>query len=101
MEYTEDLYHGYKRIQFTFEGRDAILVFPKEADPQGRWLLKTEYFDAFPEFELEMVKRGFHLAFVKNITRWHKSESDDDDLALDVGDDEEPSDEELYPEDDF
>lgn len=77
MEYTEDLYHGYRRIQFTFEGRDAILVFPKKAEQKRRWLLKTEYFDAFPEFELEMVRRGFHLAFVKNETRWHKPSDDD------------------------
>lgn len=66
----ETLWNGFKRIDFLFEGKEAILVFPKSADKNKNWLLKTEYFDAFPAFEIEMVKRGWHLAFLKNTTRW-------------------------------
>lgn len=67
---SETLWNGFKRIDFTFEGRPAIFVFPKEANESKNWLFKTEYFDAFPEFEIEMLKRGWHLAYIKNITRW-------------------------------
>ncbi len=67
---TETTWNGYRRIDFTFEGREAILVFPSEATPKKNWLLKTEYFDAFQGFELEMVKRGWHLAYIANVTRW-------------------------------
>ncbi len=67
---TESIWHGFKRIDFKFEGREAILVFPSEASVNKNWLLKTEYFDAFPNFEIEMVKRGWHLAYIKNVTRW-------------------------------
>ena len=74
---TETLYHGFRRIDFTFEDREAILVFPNEPREDGKWLLKTEYFSAFQDFELEMVGRGFHLAYLKNITRGHDERDDD------------------------
>ena len=67
---TELLWNGFRRIDFEFEGREAILVFPDNANQEKNWLLKTEYFDAFPNFEVKMVKRGWHLAYIKNVTRW-------------------------------
>lgn len=67
---TESIWNGFRRIDFEFENMDAILVFPKEPNENKNWLLKTEYFDAFPSFEIEMVNRGWHLAYVKNVTRW-------------------------------
>ena len=70
MIYTESLWNGYRRLDFTFEGRQAILVCPSSPYEGGRWLLKTEYFDAFPDLELELVSRGYYLAYIKNINRW-------------------------------
>ena len=70
METTKSLYNGFERLDFKFEDREAILVLPEEGKKCGKWLLKTEYFTAFPNFELEMVKRGWCLAYIKNITRW-------------------------------
>ncbi len=67
---TESIWNGYKRIDFLFEGRECILVFPECATEGKNWLLKTEYFDAFPAFEIEMLARGWHLAYIKNVTRW-------------------------------
>lgn len=66
----ETLYNGFRRLDFTFEGREAVLVFPEQANENKNWLLKTEYFDAFPNFQIEMLRRGWHLAYIKNITRW-------------------------------
>ena len=66
----ESEWRGFKRIDFKFEGRDAILVFPRKANAEKNWLLKTEYFGAFQNFECVMVTRGWHLAFIKNVTRW-------------------------------
>ncbi|MBO5945129.1 MAG: alpha/beta fold hydrolase [Clostridia bacterium] len=66
----ESLWNGYKRIDFLFEGRECILVFPNEARDGREWLLKTEYFEAFPSLEIEMLGRGWHLAYIKNVTRW-------------------------------
>ena len=75
MNYIETIWNGFRRLDFTFEGREAILVCPptsgEEAAGSGsHWMLKTEYFDAFPDLELELVRRGYYLAYIKNINRW-------------------------------
>ena len=66
----ESMWNGFKRIDFEFEGREAILVFPNVSNEKKNWLFKTEYFDAFPAFEIEMLNQGWHLAYIKNETRW-------------------------------
>ena len=50
--------------EFEFEGRAAKLIRPT-AKPNGKWMLKTEYFGAFPALEAEMLRRGYHLAYLK------------------------------------
>lgn len=65
-------WNGYEAEEFEFEGFKAIVVFPEEDKKCGKWLLKTEYFGAFPEFELEMLERGYCVAHVDNSTRWCK-----------------------------
>jgi pimeloyl-ACP methyl ester carboxylesterase len=63
-------FSDFKRIDFKFEGRDAVLVAPDSAHATPNWLLKTEYFGAYPALEVEMLKRGWHVAYLKNINRW-------------------------------
>jgi len=63
-------WNGYRQINFTFEDREAILVFPEKADEKHNWALKMEYWTAFQGTELALVERGFHLAFLKNHNRW-------------------------------
>ena len=70
MNYTKSEWNGFERIDFIFEGREALLIFPKEENKTDKWMLKTEYFGAFPTFEIEMLKRGYHLAYLKNRSRW-------------------------------
>lgn len=67
----------FKRIDFEFEDRRAIIVFPADANKTGKWLLKTEYFDAFQELELEFVRLGYHLAYLSNMNRWGRDEDQD------------------------
>lgn len=77
INYRKSDWHGFERLDFQFENRNCVLVKPKSADKKMRWLLKTEYFGAFPDFEIEMLKRGMHIAYIANVTRWHKSADDD------------------------
>ena len=67
---TTSLWNGFQKLDFEFKGRKAILVFPHEENKTANWLLKTEYFGAFPNLEIEMLNRGWHLAYISNITRW-------------------------------
>lgn len=67
----EQVWHGFKMEEFTFEGKTARVVFPEEGKAIGRLALKTVYWDAFPEaVELDLVKKGFHLCFVAGDHRW-------------------------------
>ncbi len=69
MEYSE--WHGFKRADFRFEDRRAILVFPHTAGwGSGHWACKMEYFDAFPKLECDLLDAGFHLAYLENRNRW-------------------------------
>lgn len=63
-------WYGFDRIDFIFEGREGILVLPKEENRNGKWLLKTEYFAAFQDLERELVSEGYALAYLKNNDRW-------------------------------
>ena len=42
--------------------------------PNGKWALKTEYFDAFPDVQLALLEKGYHLAYSQNKTRWYYPE---------------------------
>ena len=72
---------GFTCLEFEVVGRYARLIQPN-VKPNGKWLLKTEYADAFPEFEIEMLNRGYHVAYIENQTRWHVDADDDAKLAL-------------------
>lgn len=74
MELKEFDYYGFKGYNFEFNGLVAKIVMPK-VKPNGKWVYKTEYFDAFPSTEIEFLNRGYHLAFNSNQTRW-ASDSD-------------------------
>ena len=65
----ESVWNGFKRLDFVFEGRDCILIFPDNECDGKKWLYKTEYFDAFPNTEIEMLKKGYYVAHIKNTTR--------------------------------
>ncbi len=62
-------WHGYRIWNFEFEGMPAVVVEPKK-EANGKWLLKTEYFEAFPEFEFAMLEQGYYVAHVDNQSRW-------------------------------
>lgn len=74
-------WHGYPLKEFEFEGRLARLVCPKGA-AVGKLMLKTEYWDAFPDVELRMLERGYHLCYLKNKTRFATREDCDAKAAL-------------------
>lgn len=64
-----ELWHGFKMESFEFEGKDAIVVFPDKAEAEKNWTLKTEYWDAFPDIEIKLLEKGFHVAYLKNTDR--------------------------------
>lgn len=52
--------------------RRCVLVVPKESAPGRPWSWRGRYFDHEPQAEIELLKRGFHVAFVQSdeIEHW-------------------------------
>ena len=61
---------GYTQIEFEFKGKKAIALLPESDKKNGKTVIKTEYFGAFPELQLEFVRRGYTMIFLQNRNRW-------------------------------
>ena len=46
-----------------------MLVKP-DCGANGKWAVYTEYFWAFPDTAIELLKRGWHVAYLENSNRW-------------------------------
>ncbi|MBQ7037124.1 MAG: prolyl oligopeptidase family serine peptidase [Clostridia bacterium] len=65
-----DNWNGFSARVGTMCDREFVVVFPKEGTANGKWAIKTEYFGAFPDAEIELLNRGYHLCGIKTKTRW-------------------------------
>ena len=64
-------YDGMKHVEFKFKNKTCIaLMNEDETKRNGKTVLKTEYFGAFPNLQNEMIKRGYTLIFIENRNRW-------------------------------
>lgn len=67
----DKLYHGFKCEKFKFEDTIGFVVSPiVSSNSNNKIAFKTEYWDVFPELEVELLNRGFHIVHVKNETRF-------------------------------
>lgn len=70
MEYKITEHSEFKIYEFQFDGKTAYVYSPNTPADTKPWIFKTEYFWAFPEFQNAMLKKGWHLAYITNDTRW-------------------------------
>ncbi len=64
------LWNGFEQTEFEFEGHPACVIIPKIKIYKPSLILKTEYFNAFPETEIKLLEEGNYLGFIKNDNRW-------------------------------
>jgi pimeloyl-ACP methyl ester carboxylesterase len=69
MEFRDIIWNGFSGVEFDFMGQCAKVIKPN-CTANGKWVFKTEYFDAFPDTQIEFLNRGWHLVFNKNDNRW-------------------------------
>lgn len=69
MEFITSEWNGFKRLDFKFNNRDCILICPDTPCEGNKWLYRTEYFGAFADLEIALIKKGYHLAYMQNTTR--------------------------------
>ncbi len=71
-------WHGFDRYNYVMDdatgavkpaaqgatGRQCIVVVPKKAAPGYPWSWRACYWDHRPQAEIELLRRGFHIAFI-------------------------------------
>ena len=64
-------YDGIYHLEVEFKGKKGIALMPEDKSRRnGKAVLKTEYFGAFPDLQNEFVRRGYTLLFIENRNRW-------------------------------
>lgn len=57
-------WNGGIRHDFTFEGREAIVVEPVQAAEGNPWIWRPAFFDAFPSVDKALLAKGFHVVYL-------------------------------------
>jgi lysophospholipase L1-like esterase/pimeloyl-ACP methyl ester carboxylesterase len=57
-------YHGFKCLDFIFEGHDAKIVFPAQGEEGRHWIWRARFWGHEPQTEIALLKKGFHLVYV-------------------------------------
>jgi len=55
---------GCKRIDFVVAGRPALLILPDHPAPGKPWIWRMEWFGHFPQADLALVARGWHVGYI-------------------------------------
>ncbi len=63
-EAQETDYHGFKCLNFKFEGRDAKIVFPSNAEKSRHWIWRARFWGHEPQTEIALLGKGFHLVYI-------------------------------------
>jgi len=58
-------YRGYQRYDFVVDGCPTIVVLPKQTAAGKPWIWRAEFFDAFPQVDLALLAKGFHLVYIR------------------------------------
>ncbi len=61
----EELYKGYKRINFILDGYTGSVIVPTEAESKKRWIWRAEFLGDFDKADMELVRLGWHLVYYK------------------------------------
>ena len=60
----ESDYHGFKCLDFKFEGHDAKIVFPEKAEINRHWIWRARFWGHEPQTEIALLQKGFHVVYV-------------------------------------
>ena len=74
-------WEGFARHDFRVDGADVVVVEPARPLPGRPWAWRGEFFGAFPNADIALLKKGWHLAYMgvpdlfgspKAVARWEK-----------------------------
>lgn len=61
---SETKWNGFVQKNFQVDGRNAFVVVPEKSAPGKPWIWRTEFFGHEPQGDIELIKRGWHAAYV-------------------------------------
>ena len=74
------IFPEYEVKEFTFQGHDAKIVFPKEANEARNWVWRARFWGHEPQLDKALLEQGFHVVYVdvaglfgnqEAVTRWN------------------------------
>src|SRR6202035_2412433 len=60
----QGVWNGYQQLSFTVGGLAALLVIPEPPAKGNPWIWRTEFFGHEPQADIELLNKGFHVAYV-------------------------------------
>ncbi len=57
-------YHGFRELDFKFEGHSAKIVFPKKAETERHWIWRARFWGHEPQTEIALLEKGFHVVYI-------------------------------------
>ena len=57
-------WNGYERIDFKLDGKDCLIVKPKNPATGNPWIWRPEFFGHEPQSEVALLGKGFFAAYV-------------------------------------
>jgi pimeloyl-ACP methyl ester carboxylesterase len=57
-------FHGFRMYSFEFQGRASRIVVPKRPADGNPWLWRARFFGHRPEVDMELLSRGFFVAYI-------------------------------------
>jgi len=56
-------FYGFQGYDFTFRGRKAKIVAPKNVAPGCPWVWRARFWGHEPQTDIALLERGFHIAY--------------------------------------
>ena len=57
-------WNGFAKHDFQVDGKAAIVVVPDKALPGRPWLWRAEFFGAFANQDIQLLKKGWHVVYL-------------------------------------
>lgn len=61
---------GYQYELLDFQGREGVIVFPRQAAPDRPWIWRTEFLGCFDWVDRALLKKGWHVVYIR-MSDWY------------------------------
>ena len=59
-----------KEETFFYKNLEVNILIPSKPNDNYDWVFKCDYYNEFKELDYALVSKGYHIVYIKNISRW-------------------------------